>query len=136
MQTEAIANPLDDLRRYLLHEGRNELNATSEQAGQLKRHLQQLIAVDAPVGTVRPWLRRWLPQIEKNPHLPAGDLLRELTQLDRSLEEVADKVDKLMTVERGENMAMLGRLIERQRDISSLGFDFDSGERVHDMRWV
>lgn len=136
MQTEAIANPLDDLRRYLLHEGRNELNATSEQAGQLKRSLLELVTVDPPVGMVRPWLRKWRPLVEKNPFMNAGDLLPGLQQLDKSIADVAEKVEKLMSVERAENMAMLGRLIERQREISGLGLDFNRGERVHDMRWL
>jgi hypothetical protein len=136
MQTEAIANPLDNLRRYLLHEGRNELNATSELASQLKSMLAKLLATDDPPGQVRPWLRKWLPMLERDTTVLASDLAPGLNQLERMLPEIAERVDKLLDVERAENLALLGRLIERQRNISTLGLKFESGQNIHHASWI
>lgn len=138
MQTEAIANPLDNLRRYLLHEGRNELNATTVLTVQLKTALQRLIAVDDPPGQIRPWLRRLLGQAQASgaavataagAALPA-DMLRELHQLDNLLAGIAGGIDSLLAVDRSENLAILGRLIDHQRELSA----FDDGQNADMVR--
>ena len=139
MQTEAIANPLDDMRRYLLHEGRNELNAVSIQAASLRKALQDLLEIDPAAGRfrARPWARQSKERIERDPSTAASNLLPGLAQLERALNDAAEKARRLMSVERGENIAMLGRLIERQRDLAALRItEAFSGRRLHDMRWV
>lgn len=135
MQTETIANPLDDLRRYLLHEGRNELNAASVQAAEIKQLIRRLLAQDPPHGVLRPWLRRMLLQ-QRQSSLRTGEALSDLVHLEQMLGEIAEKVDDLMAGDRSENMATLARLIEHQRDIGSLGLDFNSGQRLHSMQWI
>lgn len=144
MQTETIANPLDNLRRYLLHEGRNELNKVTVLAGDLKALLTRLIAPDEPQGHVRPWLRQVLPDLERR-HLAqsaGGDstwlrsLIQELGQTERLITDMADRVDRLLDVQYAENLAILGRMIEHQRDISSLGLGARSEHVSHRTKWI
>lgn len=139
MQTETIANPLYDVQSYLLHEGRNELSAASEQASKLRRALHTLLAIDASAGEfrARPVLRQWRTVLAKGGTTPpATDLLRDIERMETNLSVAADTAGRLMSIERGENMAMLARLIERRADLAALGQKFDHGGRYHDMKWT
>jgi hypothetical protein len=144
-QTEAIANPLDNMRRYLLHEGRNELNWVATQASELRNTLDRLLAVDEPKGHLRPWLRRNLPLLEQWLRGEPGSLdLRGLVSsavdvLRKSEAQLASaslSAQRLLSVEHAENLAMLSRMIEHQRDLAPLGDPNTSPDFNHEVSWI
>lgn len=132
-QTETIEKPLNHLVQYLLHQGRNELNATAIKAANTKRQLQQLLAIDEPLGRVRPWLRKRLGSPSANEDV---DLQRQLFQLDQLLVETAAGLDAQGSVEHAESLTTLSRLIERRRSIAALGHDLAAAGDVHRARWL
>jgi hypothetical protein len=145
MQTETIANPLDNLRRYLLHEGRNELNGVAIMVADLRTVVNRLLAPDRAMGgRIRPWLRARLPELRQLRKASAadpsmawlGDVVDELTLTERSLEEVSRKALPLVDPERAENFSILARLIEVQRDLASLGDANLANRYDHETSWV
>jgi hypothetical protein len=135
MQTEAVANPLERMRRYLLHEGRNELNHVAATASTLRTGLRGLLAVDSPDGQVRPWLRSNLPvlaRLAKGQADPKelADCLREterfLDQLGKLLERSAELTFHLLSGEFSENLAVMARLIGNQRSLAKFDPNSDS----------
>lgn len=144
MQTEAIANPLDQMRRYLLHEGRNELNHVVATTASLRNGLNALFAIDEPEGQFRPWLRKQLPLLNKlilgqDSNMAAEkawleDAQRELALLQKLLERNADLAKHLMGGEFSENLAVMARMIGNHRGLArfdpSTDPDFD-----HETEW-
>lgn len=135
MQTEAIANPLERMRRYLLHEGRNELNHVAATASTLRTGLRGLLAVDTPDGQVRPWLRHNLPvltRLAKGPAEPKElaeclrDTERFLDQLGKLVERSAELTSHLLSGEFSENLAVMARLIGNQRSLAQFDPNSDS----------
>lgn len=134
-QTEAIASPLYRLRRYLMHEGRNELNAVAIANANLSKVMARLFAVDRASGA-RPILRELLQRIRSNPDQPASLLTTDLEAVERTIEEVARQASPLASIEAAENIAILGRLIEHQRGLAGLDVDLSTAGRIHVVEWV
>lgn len=144
MQTETIANPLENLRRYLLHEGRNELNGVAIMVSDLRAAMNRLLAPDRPPGRFRPWLRKQLPDLNRRAKaLATGgdnawltDVVDELSAAERQLEETWKRVIPLLRPERAENFGILARLIEVQRDLASISTDRIDPEYDHEASWT
>jgi hypothetical protein len=145
MQMEAIANPLDNMRRYLLHEGRSELNTVASAAGYAREALAKVTAPELPAGRFRPWLRRTLPRLEhaSRPHAAdaawralAPEVASELVWLDRALNRTNEVLQVLLSPEHAENIGMLGRMIEHQRELAPLGDPSTSRSFTHKLAWM
>jgi hypothetical protein len=144
MQTEAIANPLDHMRRYLLHEGRNELNHVVALASSLQRDLHSLLAVDAPAGLIRPWLRHNGPRVAgmvKSGGSKAevasllSECVRVMDQLEGILDRSAESVVHLASGEFAENLAVMARLIGNQRNLAQFGDPNTDPDFDHATEW-
>lgn len=132
-QTEMIAKPLNQLVQYLLHQGRNELNAVAVRATTTKHQLQRLLAANDPPGKVRPWVRR---RLNSTASIEDPDLQRQLFQLDQLLLETAEGLEAQTRVEHAESLTMLSRLIERRRSVAALGHDLAGAGDVHRAQWI
>jgi hypothetical protein len=144
LQTEAIANPIYHMRQYLLHEGRNELNAVSARATALNELLEKLIAIDRPRGQIRPWLRESIADLEKFFRTPSPtkfDLewlktaMAELSRFDSLLKQLPQNLDELVKMSRAENLGILARLIEGNQDLKILGDPNTSKNFSHKTKW-
>jgi hypothetical protein len=142
MQTETIANPLDNLRRYLLHEGRNELNGVAIMVARLRSVVKRLVAPDPPAGHLRPWLRTTLPDLRRRAQRGNGSMgwlspvVSELQVTERMLDEVARTALPLLSPDRAENFGVLARLIEVQRDLASVGHADLNRNYDHETEWL
>jgi hypothetical protein len=143
-QTEAIGNPLENLRRYLLHEGRNELNEVAAKGNLLRGALNHLLAPDSPAGQRRPWLRTTARELRargKDNSLGsdagwANDLANELLRFERQLADAWPSFEEVSSPRHAENLQTLARLITHQRDLAALGGGPDETRYDHETNWV
>lgn len=143
MQTEAVANPIDKMRRYLLHEGRNELNRVASMSYELRKSLNHVLAIDRPHGRLRPWMAKCLPELDnllKSIGIPSAqawllDAQAELRAAEKSLSAASIESSRLLTGELSENLSLLARLIDGQRNLSMLGDPNTSRSFEHETEW-
>ncbi|MFZ5549245.1 MAG: hypothetical protein ACOZJX_11170 [Pseudomonadota bacterium] len=141
MQAEAIANPLDNMRRYLLHEGRTELSYVQNATHLLHQSLHTLVAPD---GQLRSWIERTLPRLEaaqRPAESPAplrelaGEITRQLGWIEKTTKEANRSFLILLQPEFTENIGLLGRMIQHQRALTKLGDPNTSTEFDHQTNW-
>jgi hypothetical protein len=145
MQTEAIANPIYNMRRYILHEARNELNAASGRFVALNEMLHQLLEIDRPAGRIRPWLRNSIPKLESLVRSPANQTatlewmregMTELSILDSLLKRIPQIANQLLSGRLAENLGLLARFIDYHPDLTFLGDPNTSQNFNHETEWV
>jgi hypothetical protein len=122
-QVEILQRPLDDMRRFLLHEGRAEL-------GFVQRRIDTLVkggvGVLSPDGLLRRNLRGWL-QHSLNPHDDAR-------LIDKQLDSLREAIADLNNPKTQYRLDALVRAIDMQRDLSELGEDLYSAEDFVDVQ--
>ncbi len=127
MQVEALHNPLDDARRYLLHSGRTELNGVLEKITGLRGSLHALLDPD---GYVQQTLTRLGRRADQHQPIEASDLTRVLD----AIRLVSESALHLSSNEFERNLSTLTQAMQDYRDIASLGIEFDTEGRWFDLR--
>lgn len=143
-QTEALANPLENLRRYLLHEGRNELNEVAAKGNHLRGALHHLLAADGPTGQRRPWLRSTARELKSRAAEIANSsdaswmmgLADDMLRFERQLADAWPSFEDVSSPRHSENLLTLARLITHQRDLAALGGGPSADDYDHETKWV
>jgi hypothetical protein len=116
-QVEILQRPLDDMRRFLLHEGRAELGFVQQRIDTL---VKGGVGVLSPDGILRRNLRGLL-QNSLNPHDDAR-------LIDKQLDSLREAIADLNNPKTQYRLDALVRAIDKQRDLSELGEDLYSAE--------
>lgn len=124
-QVELLHNPLDHVRRFLLHAGRSELLAVRDNIVQLRHQAKESFDPD---GVVRRRMRELQAKLQVA-NIPAG----ETFAIEQHLNAAWAASTQLVSDSFNNNLAFMVKAIERHRDVAELGVTIEAGAEWVDL---
>lgn len=125
-QVELLHNPMEHVRRFLLHAGRSELLAVRDNIVQLRHHARDSLKPD---GIVRQRVRQLQAKLEAT-NISAG----EAFAIEQHLDAAWAASTRLISDSFINNLAFMVKAIERHRDVADLNVFIEAGPQWIDLK--